>query len=215
MKIVLFGAKGMVGSRILAEALRRQHEVTVVVRNPADFSSDAEKVTVVAGDASNASQVAQIAAGHDAVLSSVGPGRHANAQPENILRSVNAFLEALPAAGVQRLLLVGGAGSLEVAPGLQLVESPEFPAAFKAEASIARDALNILKNSNTSLNWTFFSPSIFIEPGERTGKFRVGGDAVLFDEQGQSRISAEDFAVAMLDELEQNQNPKRRITVGY
>jgi uncharacterized protein len=214
MKVALLGAKGMVGSRILSEALSRGHTLTVVVRDPAGYTAP-EGVKVVAGDTADPQSITQAVASHDAVISAVGPGRNDNPQPQNITQAARTLLQALPEAGVKRLLLVGGAGSLEVAPGLQLMDSPQFPEAFKPEAYAARDALNIFKEGGTNLDWTFFSPSIFIEPGERTGQFRVGGDQLLFDASGQSRISCEDFAVAILDELEKGENIRRRITVGY
>jgi uncharacterized protein len=214
MKVALFGAKGIVGSRILNEALSRGHTVTVVVRDPASYTAP-EGVKVVAGDTSDPQSVGQVVVGHDAVISSVGPGRNDNPQPQNIPQAARSLLEALPTTGVKRLLVVGGAGSLEVAPGLQLVDSPQFPEQFKPEASAARDALNIVRESGANLDWTFFSPSLMIEPGERTGQFRVGGDQLLFDASGQSRISCEDFAVAVVDELEKGENIQRRVTVGY
>lgn len=215
MKIALFGAKGMIGSRILAEALSRNHQVTVIVRNAAAFENSSSQVTVLEGDANNSAKLAQLVAGHDVVISAIGPGRHANAKPQNILETTHSFLEGLPASGVKRLLLVGGAGSLEVAPGLQLIDTPEFPEAYKSEAEPARQALNVLRKSGQAVDWTFFSPSIMIEPGERTGQFRVGGDQLLVDSTGQSRISAEDFAVGIIDEAEKNQHIQQRVTVGY
>lgn len=214
MKLVLFGAKGFIGVAITNEALRRGHEVTAVVRDPSGYNPPAG-VKVVVGDASNSADVAKIVAGYDAVISAIGPTRGDNPQPLNILQATHGLLDGLRAANVKRLLMVGGAGSLEVAPGVQLVDTPEFPDAFKAEASAARDVLNIFKGSAPDLDWTFFSPSFIIEPGERTGEFRVGGDQPLFDANGQSRITSQDFAIAIIDELEQSQNIRRRITVGY
>ncbi len=215
MKVVLFGAKGMVGSNILKEAVSRHHEVTIVVRNAADYTAP-EGVKVVEGDATDARQVAEVVNGTDAVISAVGPGRNlSQPNPQIIPQVTSSLIKGLSEAGVKRLLLVGGAGTLEVAPGLQLVDSDNFPADYKPEALAGRESYNIIKETGSDLDWTFFCPSIIIEPGERTATFRVGNDQVLFDAQGQSRISSEDFAIAIIDELENKQNIQRKITVGY
>jgi putative NADH-flavin reductase len=211
MKIAIFGAKGMIGQRILQEALERGHDITVVVRDPAAYDSTNPKVKAVQGDATDSESVAAVVAGQDAVIVSIAPGH--NGKPEIWIEAAHALIAGLNKAGVSRLLIVGGAGSLEVAPGLKLHDSPDFPAAWKDIAKALGAALEVYRT--TDLDWTFFSPAIMIEPGERTGKFRIGKDQVLFDEQGQSRISAEDFAVAMLDELENTAHLRERITVTY
>lgn len=214
MKIVVFGSKGFVGTDIVKEALKRGYEVTAVVRNINGYNAP-EGAKVQAGDASNPAEVAKIVAGYDAVISAVGPTRGDNPQPANIINATNGLLEGLRQTGVKRLLLVGGAGSLEVAPGVQLIDTPEFPAAFKEEAAAARDALKLIKSSASDLDWTYFSPAIVIEPGESNGEFRIGGDQVLFDANGQSRITSQDFAIAVVDELEKSENVGRRVTVAY
>jgi len=215
MKVALFGAKGMIGSEILKEALSRKHEVTVVVRDPKSFAAPA-RVKVVAGDASNPADVARVVAGHDAVISAVGPGRNnSTPQPLNIVQATKGLQQGLATTAVKRLLIVGGAGSLEVAPGLQLLDSPQFPDEYRPEALAARQALEVVKDNLVDLDWTFFSPSLVIEPGERTGQFRIGGEQLLFDGNGQSRITVEDFAIAIIDELEKSENVGRRVTIGY
>ncbi len=208
MKVALYGASGMIGSRILAELLQRGHQVTAVVRNP-------EKVAVsgaiaVKGDITDAASVAATAQGHDAAISAYAPP---HAQVGLVLDATRALLAGLENAGVKRLLVVGGAGSLEVAPGVQLVDTPQFPAEWKAIALAHRDVLPVLKAS--SLDWTYQSPAAFIQPGERTGKFRLGATQLVTDANGASRISAEDFAVAMVDELEKPQHLRQQFTAAY
>jgi putative NADH-flavin reductase len=202
-KIALIGASGNVGSKILAEALNRGHEVTGIVRNPEKLPRH-PKLTAVRGDVFDAAGLAKLLAGHDAVISAV----HYTASDPALL------LQAVKASGAKRYLVVGGAGSLEIAPGKTLVDTPEFPAIYKEEASKGRDFLNILRDV-TDLDWTFLSPSAIIAPGERTGTFRLGRDQLLIGADGQSRISQEDYAVAMIDELEKPAHRQQRFTVGY
>lgn len=202
-KLALIGASGNVGSKILAEALSRGHEVTGIVRNPEKLPLH-PKLTAKRGDVFDADGLAKLLAGHDAVISSV----HYTASDPALL------LQAVKASGVKRYLVVGGAGSLEVAPGVQLVDTPEFPAIYKEEASKGRDYLNLLRGE-TGLDWTFLSPSAVIAPGLRSGKFRLGGDQLLVGADGQSRISQEDYAVALIDELERPAHSRQRFTVGY
>jgi putative NADH-flavin reductase len=209
MKIVIFGAGGTIGSRIAAEALRRGHAVTAVQRRPAAAPPG---TTAVQGDALDAASVARAVAGQDAVVNAIGPG------PDEVATVAVDAARSLPAglrqAGVRRLLVVGGAGSLEVAPGRQLVDSPDFPAAWRPPALAHRDALAVYRGIG-DLDWTYLSPAAHLLPGERTGSYRVGFDQLLVDERGESRISAEDFAVALLDEIERPAHVRRRITVAY
>lgn len=216
MKLALFGAGGMVGSRIAKEALARGHQVTAIVRDPARFFLPAENpehhenLTVVQGDVLDPASVASAVAGHDAVISAVGPRA---GDPQMVVEAARSLVEGVARAGVRRLVAVGGAGSLEVAPGVQLVDAPDFPEEFRAVAIAHRDALEVYRTAD--LDWTSISPPVFIEPGERTGRYRVGGDQLLSDDKGQSRISAEDYAVALLDEVERAQFVRRRSTVAY
>lgn len=202
-KIALIGASGNVGSKILAEALNRGHEVTGIVRNPEKLPRH-PKLTAVRGDVFDADGLATLLAGHDAVISAV----HFSASDPALL------LQAIKASGVKRYLVVGGAASLEVAPGKILLDTPDFPEIYKKEASKGRDFLKILRNE-ADLDWTFQSPSAIIAPGERTGTFRLGRDQLLVGADGQSRISEEDYAVAMIDELEKPAHRQQRFTVGY
>jgi len=203
MKIAIIGATGKAGSRVRDEALARGHEVTAIARNP-DGITKRDRLTAQRGDVFDLDGMARLLAGHDAVVSATR-FKAVGAKP---------IVDAVKKAGVKRLLVVGGAGSLEVAPGKQLVDTPDFPAVAKEEASAGRIFLNALK-AERDLDWTFLSPSGTFAPGARTGKFRVGKDALLKDAQGQSSISMEDYAIAMVDELEKPKHSRERFTVGY
>lgn len=203
MNIALIGVSGRVGSRLLAELLARGHSVTGIARSADGVAARACLVVQVA-DATNRAQLAPLLAGHDAAISAT---RFVSADPK-------ALVAAVEVAGVPRLLVVGGAGSLEVAPGKALVDSPGFPDAYKAEAIAGRAFLDFMR-TEAALDWTFLSPSAEFAPGERTGKFRLGADRLLVDAHGKSWISMEDFAIALVDELEQPAHSRQRFTVGY
>jgi len=203
MKVALIGASGFIGSRLLAELSSRGLSVTAIVRNP-DKVATLPGVTVAKGDVFDKDGLAELLAGHDAAISAV----HFTASDPQIL------LAAVKQSGVKRYLVVGGAGSLEVAPGVRLFDTPEFPAIYLDEARKGGVFLDLLK-SEQALDWTFLSPSALIQPGERTGKFRLGTDQLLADDKGNSTISAEDYAVALVDELEKPAHSRRRFTVGY
>lgn len=203
MKVALIGASGFIGSRLLAELASRGHDVTAIVRNPEKVAAS-PGVTAVKGDVFDKDGLAKLLAGHDAVISAV---HFSASDPQTLLAAVKQ-------SGVKRYLVVGGAGSLEVAPGVKLVDTPEFPAAYLDEARKGGVFLDLLKQEQ-ALDWTFLSPSALIQPGERTGKFRLGTDRLLVDAKGNSAISAEDYAVALVDELEKPAHSRRRFTVGY
>jgi putative NADH-flavin reductase len=202
MKIALIGATGNAGSRILAELANRGHRVTAIVRNP-DKVPARQNVTAARGDVSDAAGLAALLGGHDAVVSAV---RFVDGDPRKLIESVRQ-------AGVKRYLVVGGAGSLDVAPGVRLVDTPSFPAAYKPEAAAGAAFLDLLRQER-EIDWTVLSPSVSFGPGERTGKFRLGGDQLLTGEKGSS-ISFEDFAMALVDEIEKPAHSRRRFTVGY
>ncbi|HJV69028.1 NAD(P)-dependent oxidoreductase [Ideonella sp.] len=212
MKIALIGATGFVGSKVLAEALQRGHHVTALARTPSKLAPRAG-LAVVAADGADASAIAQAVAGHDALVSTYNVRGQADFAAQ-YLRGARAAIEGCKRAGVQRLLWVGGAGSLFVAPGVQLVDTPQFPAEYKTEARAARDALGLFRDE-AGLEWSFVSPAPMLVPGERTGRFRLGGDEVLMDAGQPGRISVEDLAVAILDELESPQHVRRRFTLAY
>ncbi|QCK86988.1 NAD(P)-dependent oxidoreductase [Phreatobacter aquaticus] len=203
MKVALLGASGMIGSRILAELSSRGHQVTALARN-IDKIAVLPGVTPKAVDAFDRKALATAYAGHDAVMSSV----------HYLASDADTLIGAAKDSGVPRYLVVGGAGSLEVAPGVQLFSTPQFPEIYLAEAKAGGVFLDLLK-TEASLNWTFLSPSAVISPGERTGKFRLGLDNLLVDGAGNSAISAEDFAIALVDELETPKHSRKRFTVGY
>jgi len=202
MKIAIIGATGNVGTRLTDEALRRGHTVTALARQASKLPAR-DGVVAKDIDVSNAQVLADALRGSDVVISTV----------RFLQATASQITDAVKAAGVKRLLVVGGAGSLYIAPGKQLVDTPEFPDAYKAEASAGRDFLNALKKE-TSLEWTFLSPSALFTPGERTGKFRLGKEDLLATADGSS-ISMEDYAIAMLDEIEQPEHVRERFTVGY
>ncbi|TJZ76309.1 NAD(P)-dependent oxidoreductase [Chitiniphilus eburneus] len=213
MKIALIGATGFIGSKLLQEALDRGHQVSALVQH-IDKLPHHERLTPVAADVQNADALATQLAGHDAVISAFSGHAQGEKVFDYFLAGVKAIIAATKQAGVPRLLMVGGAGSLEVAPGVQLLDTPEFPAQWKGTAEGARQALNLLRQEQT-LAWTMLSPAAMIAPGERTGRFRLGGDQLVVDAQGNSNISVEDYAVALLDELETPQHTGARFTLGY
>ena len=213
MKIALIGATGFVGSAILKEALYRAHEVTAIVRN-SDTLTPHEKLRSMKGDVYNEDEVVRLVAGHDAVISAFNPGWSNPDIYSQQVKGAHSIINGVKKAGVKRLLFVGGAGSLEVTPGLQSVDMPGFPAEYKQGALATRDALNMLRKES-GLEWSFLSPSADLFPGPRTGRFRLGTDQLLTNAQGESRISVEDYAMAMIDEVEKPQHIRRRFTVGY
>lgn len=208
MNIVLYGASGMIGSRVLRELLHRGHTVTAVVRNPEKVASVG--AYVVMGDVLDPAAVAATAKGADVAVSAYAPPQ---SDVTALIVATHSLLAGLGKAGVRRLIVVGGAGSLEVAPGLQLVDAPAFPEEWKAIALAHRDALAIVRQAK--LDWTYLSPAALIQPGERTGKFRLGGTTLVTDDKGESRISAEDYAVALADEVENPKHLRQQFTAGY
>jgi putative NADH-flavin reductase len=213
VRIALIGSTGFVGSAILKEALDRGHEVTAIVRNPQKIKPQA-KLLPQKGDIYNADEVARLVAGNDAVVSAFNPGwSNPNIYNQQV-KGTRSIIDGVKKAGVKRLLFVGGAGSLEVKPGMQSVDLPQFPAEYKQGALATREALNMLRKE-ASLEWSFLSPSADLSPGQRTGKFRLGTDQLLTDAKGESRISVDDYAMAMIDEVEKPTHIRQRFTVGY
>jgi uncharacterized protein len=213
MKIALVGATGFVGSAILKEALDRGHEVAAIVRNPEKLTPQAN-LHPKKGDVYNEDEMARLVTGYDAVISAFNPGWSNPDIYNQQVKGTRSIINGVKKAGVKRLLFVGGAGSLEVKPGVQSVDLPGFPTEYKQGALATREALNMLRNE-TNLEWSFLSPSADVFPGQRTGQFRLGADQLLTNAQGESRISVEDYAMAMIDEAEKPKYIRRRFTVGY
>ena len=207
MKIALIGATGFVGAKILAESLDRDHDVTAVVRDVSALPT-ASKLRGVEADATDVDALAAVVADHDLVISAFNPG----SDPDGV--GTQAIIDGVRRSGVGRLLVVGGAGTLEFAPGRRLIDQPDFPAEWKAGALRTAAFLDQLRMEQ-ELDWAFLSPAANLAPGERTGRYRVGGDQLMTDEAGESRISLEDYAAAMLDEAEHPAHHRTRFAVAY
>lgn len=217
MKIALIGASGFVGTALLNEALQRGHQVTAIVRHPEKITAKSPNLTIKKGDAFNKDEIKDLVKGHDVVLSSYNPGwTNPNIYSE-FLKASETLQQATKESGVPRFFVIGGAGSLEIAPGVQLIDTPQFPAEYKEGASAARDYLNILKKED-QLDWTFYSPAIEMHQGittGRTGKYRLGTDQPVFNAENRSIHSAEDLSIAVIDELENKKFIKKRFTAAY
>lgn len=213
MKVALIGASGMIGSRVLKELISRGHKVTAVVRDSSRVPEE-RGVTAVTADVNDVSALERALRGADAVVSAYAPPQ---GHEEQVSESTRAVIQAVRQAGVRRVMIVGGAASLFVAPGVTLLDSGHVPKEWLAIARAHRDLLELLRTTEVvaGLDWTYLSPAAFIQPGERTGKFRLGKDDLVKDAEGQSRISAEDYAIALVDELERPQHTGQRFTVGY
>lgn len=204
MKIAHVGATGKVGGSILAELRRRGHQVTAIARHAPAAAQSANGVAFAQGDITQPEDLARVLASHEAVISSAPfiPG------------SSPGLLDAVRRSGVRRYIVVGGAGTLEVAPGKLLKDSGAIPAEWLPAVNEGAQMLALLR-TEPSLDWTFFSPAALIGPGPRTGKFRLGTDQLIADAQGQSNISYDDYAIALVDELERPRHIRRRFTIGY
>ena len=216
MKIALIGATGFVGTAVVAELLQRGHHVTALVRNPAKLAPQ-PNLTSKALDANSPDAVATAVKGHDAVISAFNPGWDVPELYAQFMKGNDAIVAGVEQSGVKRLLVVGGAGSLFVAPGVQMVDTPEFashvPPNIIPGAKAARDALTALRR-NTALDWTFLSPPALLAPGERSGKYRVGGEQLLMAGEAPAGISVADLAVAIVDEIETPRHVRARFTVA-
>jgi uncharacterized protein len=212
VRVVVFGSDGRLGGSTVDELLRRQHTVRAVIRPGKRRPPVGKQVTTVRADVTDPVAVAKAVRGADAVISAVGPGPRNDA--DVIIAAARSLLAGMHTAGVSRLIVIGSAGSLEVRPGLQLLDTPDFPAAWKAAALAHREALGLFR-AETELEWTVVSPSASVTEGPRTGHYRAGGDGLLVDESGRSEISAEDFAVALVDEVETPRHIRRRFTVAH
>jgi putative NADH-flavin reductase len=203
MRVAHIGSTGKVGTYIREELLRRGHTVTVISRHPEKAPAD-KNVKTATGDITAPDALAAVLKGHDAVISSAPflPG------------SSRQLVDAVTKSGVKRYIAVGGAGSLEIAPGKLLKDSGAIPAEWMPAINEGAELLKLLR-TNQDLDWTFFSPAALIGPGERTGTFRLGGDQLITDADGKSSISYDDYAIALVDELEKPQHVRQRFTIGY
>ena len=209
MKVALCGATGRAGSRILDELLRRGHEVLAIVREEGSLAPR-QGVTTAVDDLASPERTATVIRGTDALISAYGPPPN---DPEELARVTKRLTEAVALSGVPRFLMVGGAGSLEVAPGVTLLKSGNLPEAWVGLATAHSHALETLRAS--AIDWTSLCPAAYFDPGERTGHFRLGTDDLVRDSKGNSQISMEDYAIAMVDELEQPKHRRGRFSVGY
>lgn len=214
-KVVLTGASGFVGSDILNEVLNRGFEVTAVVRHPAKIKIQNENLKVVKVDVSSLNEVAEVCKGADAVISAFNPGwSNPNIYDETI-KVYLTIVNGIKKAGINRSLMVGGAGSLFIAPGLRLMDSGEVPEnILPGVKALGEFYLNFL-NKEKKVDWVFFSPAADMRPGVRTGRYRLGKDDMIIDIVGNSHISVEDYAAAMIDELEHPKHHQERFTIGY
>jgi uncharacterized protein len=215
MKIAIVGATGFIGSKVRDEAVGRGHIVTAITRSPDKLPKN-DHIIPAPGDVNDVPLLTRYFQGREAVIHAYAPGRGIDAAEakEKQRAGTLSIIAATKAAGIRRLLAVGGAGSLEIRPGVAHFDTPEFPAAYQGGARATAQIKDLLK-AEKDLEWTFLCPSTSITPGERTGKFRLAGDQLLIGADGQSRISVEDYAVAMIDELENPKHTRQRFTVGY
>jgi len=213
MKVALLGATGFVGSALLEELLDRGHDVTAIVRNTGKLK-ERDHLTPVSGDVYDTTKLATLLRGHDAVISAFNPGwKNPNLYDDQV-RGTISIIAAIKAAGVKRVLWVGGAGGLEISPGVRVVDNPGMPDWVKPGSLATINALDQLRKES-ELDWSFLAPAQTLKPGERTGKFRTGEGQLLIDAEGISEISLQDFALAMVNELEHPTHIRQRFTVGY
>ena len=213
MKIALIGASGFIGSALREEALDRGYHVMALISQPGKLNATATNLTVKQVDVQDTAQLTQTLSGADVVISAFS-GHAQDDIRGYYVQGVKSIIAAVKAADVPRLVIVGGAGSLRVAADTRLIDTPAFPEEYKATALGAQDALALLQ-AESALNWTMLSPAAEIFPGERTGQFRLGQDDLLVDDQGNSRISLQDYAVALLDEVDHPQHERQRFTLAY
>lgn len=215
MKIVIFGALGRAGRHIVREALERGHQVLGVSRQATQAAEIDPRLQLAQGDATDVSAVAGLVCGADAVINAISPRPSAGGPACSLEDAARALIAGLGQAGVRRLLVVGGAGSLEVAPGVPLKGTPEFPPEYLPEATAQGQALDVYRQEADGLDWTYLSPAALFDEGERTGHYRLTGDRLLTDTDGVSAISFADYAIAVLDELERPAHLKQRFGVAY
>lgn len=213
MKLAIIGATGFVGSAILGEALERGHTVTAIVRHVEKLPERA-RLTPAMADVYDQSSLIPLLSGQDAVISAFNPGWSNPDIRRLFVAGTKNIIDAAKQAGVKRLLIVGGGGSLEVAPGVQLLDTPAFPEMYKEGALGIREVLGLIRQEQ-KLDWTYLSPAIMLTPGVRTGQYRLGTDSPVWYSPDESKITTADLAVAILDEIENPRHIRMRFTVGY
>jgi putative NADH-flavin reductase len=214
-EIVLIGASGFVGSAILKEALDRGHKVTAIIRHPEKMKTVHKNLVVKKGDVSLSDTVTDLLKGADAVISAYNPGWQNPAIAEETTKVYRYIIDGVRQAGVKRFLVVGGAGSLFISHGIRLMDAGVMPEFILPAVRALADIYLIDLKAEKSIDWVFFSPAGNLEPGLRTGKFRLGKDDLIVNEAGESKISVQDYAVAMIDEVEKPTHHKERFTIGY
>ncbi|NNU76725.1 NAD(P)-dependent oxidoreductase [Clostridium estertheticum] len=211
MKIVIIGSNGNVGKVILNEAISRNYEITAIVHNQSKYINEHDNLKIIQADAFDEKSLVNAIKGNDLVISAFGPKP---GDEGSLLVVTKNLINATKKALVPRLIAIGGAGSLYVAPGLKLVDSESFPTDWKPIGLAHSGALELYKNEN-ELDWTVLSPAALFETGVRTGKYNIGIDNLIVDEQGESKISFEDYALALVDEVENHKFSRERFTIGY
>jgi putative NADH-flavin reductase len=214
-KIALIGASGLVGSAILKESLQRGHKVTAIVRNPDNIKLKDPNLLIKKGDVLSEQSVPELISGADVVISAYNPGWTNPNIAEETTRAYHSIIDGVKKANIPRLLIVGGAGSLYVAPEKRVMDTGVIPESFMPAIEALTGVLYNLQKEEKEIDWAFFSPAGSIAPGERTGKFRMGKDDLIVDPKGESHISVEDYAVAMLNEVEAPEHHRERFTIGY
>lgn len=213
MKVALIGATGFVGSHILEELLHRNYDVTALARNTDKIPIKDSKLKTIAIDVTDIEKLTEALKGNEVVVSAFNAGWSNPNLYDDFMKGSKTIQEAVKKASVKRYIVIGGGGSLYI-DGKQIVDAPDFPTQFKAGATAARDYLNLLKQE-TALDWTFYSPALDMFPGERTGKYRIGTESPVFNDKGESKISVQDTAVAIVDEIENHTFSRKRFTAGY
>lgn len=215
MKVAVIGVTGNIGNKIMIEALLRGHKVTAIARNARTKLAELPNLTLLDIDVGNTKALGETLRGHDAIIHAVSPGPAAPEVYNKFVALHKAVIAGAKLSGVKRFLGVGGAASLKLPDGTVFLDSDQWPKEFNKDAVKGTRELLYLLKDEPGLDWVFLSPSVFLEPGKRTGKYRVGKDHILFDADGRSNISREDYAVAMIDELERPAHTRERFTVGY
>jgi len=214
-KIAIIGASGFVGSALLKESLDRGHSVTAIVRHPEKIMIEHPNLQVKQGDILSEETVVNLVAGMDVVISAYNPGWTNPNIGEDTTNAYISIIEGVKKAGVSRLLIVGGAGSLFISPDVRIMDTGVIPESYMFAVKSLADVYYNLQKNEKELDWVFFSPAVNLAKGERTGKFRLGKNFLIVDDKGDSNISVEDYAFAMLNEVESPQHHKERFTIGY